>query len=420
METNNFHVVYPKAAGVDVHKMQLTVSLSLCGDKGSPQVKTRVFGTFASDLLEMTRWLREHDVEAAVMEGTGIYWVMPFEALEDTGIKPLLVNARQVKQLRGRKTDVADSVWLSRVCQFGLCSPSHVPPKVFREMRSMNRHRRKLVSQRSSVRNRVQKVIDRSGIRIGGILSDVFGMNGRRILEGLVNGVASEEIIASLSSHVSGKIPDLKNALGAELSSSDCFILQDLLWEHDSIEERIKKLDHEISKGLSQWEKKLELLQTIPGINQGSACAILTEIGPDLGVFPSAKHLASWSGLCSGNNESAGKRRSSRSRMGNKTLKDVLVECAHGAVRTKSSQFHPYCKGITIRRGYKRAIVATAHKLLRIIYAVLRDMKPYYDKGVNYEALMVARNAPRWIRMLKKHGLAFDPETGETIAAAAT
>ena len=402
METNNFHVVYPKAAGVDVHKMQLTVSLSLCGDKGSPQVKTRVFGTFASDLLEMTRWLREHDVEAAVMEGTGIYWVMPFEALEDTGIKPLLVNARQVKQLRGRKTDVADSVWLSRVCQFGLCSPSHVPPKVFREMRSMNRHRRKLVSQRSSVRNRVQKVIDRSGIRIGGILSDVFGMNGRRILEGLVNGVASEEIIASLSSHVSGKIPDLKNALGAELSSSDCFILQDLLWEHDSIEERIKKLDHEISKGLSQWEKKLELLQTIPGINQGSACAILTEIGPHLGVFPSAKHLASWSGLCSGNNESAGKRRSSRSRMGNKTLKDVLVECAHGAVRTKSSQFHPYCKGITIRRGYKRAIVATAHKLLRIIYAVLRDMKP------------------RWIRMLKKHGLAFDPETGETIAAAAT
>ena len=225
-----------RRAGVDVHKMQLTVSLSLCGDKGSPQVKTRVFGTFASDLLEMTRWLREHDVEAAVMEGTGIYWVMPFEALEDTGIKPLLVNARQVKQLRGRKTDVADSVWLSRVCQFGLCSPSHVPPKVFREMRSMNRHRRKLVSQRSSVRHRVQKVIDRSGIRIGGILSDVFGMNGRRILEGLVNGVASEEIIASLSSHVSGKIPDLKNALGAELSSSDCFILQDLLWEHDSIE----------------------------------------------------------------------------------------------------------------------------------------------------------------------------------------
>ncbi len=419
METNDFHVVYPKAAGVDVHKMQLTVSLSLCGDKGSPQIKTRVFSALADGLLEMTLWLGEHDIEAAVMEGTGIYWITPFEALEAAGIKPLLVNARQVKQLRGRKTDVADSIWLARVCQFGLCSPSHVPPKVFRELRNMNRHRRKLVSQRSSVRNRVQKVIDRSGIRIGGVLSDVFGMNGRRILDGLVNGVASEAIIASLSSHVSGKVPDLTNALGAELNPSDRFILQDLLLEHDSVEERIGKLDREIREGLSQWEKKLELLQTIPGIDQGSACAILVEIGPDIGVFPSAKHLASWSGVCSGNNESAGKRRSSRTRMGNKTLKDVLVECAHGATRTKSSQFHSYCKGLAIRRGYKRAIVATAHKLLRIVYAVLRDMKPYYDKGADYEALMVARNAPRWIRMLKKHGLAFDPETGQVIAAAA-
>ena len=215
-----------------------------------------------------------------------------------------------------------------------------------------------------------------------------------------------------------GKIPDLRNALGAELNPSDCFMLQDLLLEHDSIEKRIKKLDHEIREGLSQWGKKLELLQTIPGVDRGSACAILTEIGPDIGVFPSAAHLASWSGVCSGNNESAGKRRSGRSRMGNKTLKDVLIECAHGASRTKSSQFHSHCKGLAIRRGYKRAIVASAHKLVRIIYAVLRDMKPYYDNGADYEALMVARNAPRWIRMLKKHGMAFDPETGEVVTVA--
>ena len=419
METDNFHVVYPKAAGVDVHKMQLTVSLSLCGDKGSPQIKTRVFSAFADGLSEMTLWLGEHDVEAAVMEGTGIYWIAPFEALETVGIKPLLVNARQVKQLRGRKTDVADSIWLARVCQFGLCSPSHVPPKAFRELRNLNRHRRKLVSQRSSARNRVQKVIDRSGIRIGGILSDVFGRNGRRILHGLAAGLSNKAIIASLSSHVSGKVPDLTSALGAELRSSDCFILQDLLLEHDSVEKRIEKVDREIRKGFSQWEEKLELLQTIPGIDEGSACAILTEIGPDIEVFPSAEHLASWSGLCSGNNESAGKRRSGRTRKGNRYLKEALVECAHGAVRTKDSQFHSYCKGLAIRLGYKRAIVATAHKLLRIVYAVLRDMKPYYDNGADYEALMVARNAPRWIRMLKKHGLAFDPGTGEMAAAAA-
>ena len=419
METNNFHVVYPRAAGVDVHKMQLTVSLSLCGDKGSPQVKTQVFSALPDGVSEMALWLQQHDVEAAVMEGTGIYWITPFEAIEEAGIKPLLVNARQVKQLKGRKTDVADSIWLARVCQFGLCSPSHVPPKMFRDLRILNRRRRKLVSHRSSVRNRVQKIIDQNGIRIGGILSDVFGTNGRCILKGLASGMESEDIIASLSSHVSGKIPDLRNALGAQLSPSSSFVLEDLLSEHDFLEQSIRKLDHKIREGLSQWEKKLELLQTIPGIDQSSASAILTEIGPDIGVFPSAQHLASWSGLCPGNNESAGKRRSSRSRMGNKTLKDVLIECAHGASRTKSSQFHQHCKGLAIRRGYKRAIVASAHKLVRIIYAVLRDMKPYYDNGADYEALMVARNAPRWIRMLKKHGMAFDPETGEVMAAAA-
>lgn len=419
METKNFHVVYSKAAGIDVHKMQLTVSLSLCGEKGSPQIKTREFSALADGIGEMAAWLKQHGIEAAVMEGTGIYWVAPFEALEDAEIKPLLVNARQIKQLRGRKTDVADSIWLARVCQFGLCTPSHVPPKAFRELRNMNRHKRKLVSQRSGARNRVQKVIDRGGARIGGVLSDVFGTNGRRILDGLAKGVGSEAIIASLSSHVSGKVADLENALGAKLSPSDCLILGDLLLEHDSLEERIRKIDREISRGFSQWEKKLELLQTIPGIDRGSACAILAEIGPDLGVFPSAEHLASWSGLCSGNNESAGKRRSSRSRMGNKTLKSVLVECAHGAARTKGSQFHSFCKGIAIRRGYGRAIVATAHKLLRIIYAVLRDMKPYYDAGADYEALMVARNAPRWIRMLKKHGFGYDPRTGEVRVATA-
>ena len=345
------------------------------------------------------------------MEGTGIYWITPFEALEDGGIKPLLVNARQVKQLRGRKTDVADSVWLARVCQFGLCSPSHVPPKLFRELRNLSRHRRKLINQRSSARNRVQRVIDRSGIRIGGILCDVFGWNGRRILDGLTEGMESEAIIASLSSHVSGKVCDIESALGAKLNPSDRFILQDLLLEHDCLEQRIRELEREISKGLCASEEKLELLQTIPGVDHSSACAILTEIGPDPGVFPSAKHLASWSGLCSGNNESAGKRKSSRTPMGSKTLKTVMIECAHGAARTKDCQFHSYCKLLTARRGYRRAIVATAHKLLRTVYAVLRDMKPYYDKEADYEALMIMRNAPRWIEMLKKHsGVIFEAQ----------
>ena len=408
METSNFHVLYTKAAGIDVHKMQLTVTLSLCGDTGSPEIKTREFSALADGIEQMTAWLEEHDIEAAVMEGTGIYWIAPFEALEDAGIKPLLVNARQVKQLKGRKTDVADSIWLSRVCQFGLCSPSHVPPKEFRELRELNRHRRRLVKQRSSVRNRIQRALDRSGIRIGGILSDVFGRNGRRIIDGVANNLESERIIDSLSSHVSGKVGGLRSALGAELGEADRFILQDLLAEHDKLMQRVDDCERKINEEFSSWEKKLELLQTIPGIDRSSACVILAEIGPSLEVFPTAGHLAAWSGLCPGNNESAGKRRGSRALAGSKTLKSVFIECAHGALRTKCCQFHSYSRALAVRRGYKKAIGAVAHKLLRIVYAVLRDMKPYHDPEADYEALMVSRNASRWIRMLKKYGVVFE------------
>ena len=178
MMTDTLHVVHARAAGLDVHKMQITVSVRLCvPGAGEPQVETRTFEALASGLDAMVAWLRERSVEAAVMEGTGVYWLAPFEALENAGIPATLVNARQVKQLKGRKTDVADSVWLARVCQSGLATASHVPPKAFREVRVLTRYRRTLVSQRSRVRNRVQKVLDRSGVRIGGVLSDVFGAN---------------------------------------------------------------------------------------------------------------------------------------------------------------------------------------------------------------------------------------------------
>ena len=418
MVTDNLHVVYSKAAGIDVHKMEITVSLSLCLEQGSPEVKTRTFSAIGEGLKEMTGWLCKHGIEAALMEGTGVYWQAPFEAVEQAQIKALLINARQIKQLKGRKTDVADSVWLSRVCQFGLGSPSHVPPKLFRDLRNLSRYRRKLVSQRSRVRNRVQKVLDRSGARIGGIISDVFGMNGRRILAGLVTGFSTEAILDSLSSHVSEKLWGLGEALSMKLNSADRFILKDLIEEHEALENRIKSLDREIEKRLGAWEKELDLLQTVPGIDLRSACAILIEIGPGLGVFPTAKHLAAWSGLCPGNNESAGKRKSAQTRMGSKTLKSVMVECAHGASRTKNCQFHGYHKALCIRRGYKRATVATAHKMLRAVYAILRDNKPYYDKTTDYEALMVMRNAPRWIQMLRKHGVI--PETGEVVEAMGT
>ena len=406
MMTDTLHVVHARAAGLDVHKMQITASVRLCTPgAGEPQIETRTFEALASGLDAMVAWLRERCVDAAVMEGTGIYWLAPFEALEAAGIPATLVNARQVKQLKGRKTDVADSVWLARVCQFGLATASHVPPKTFREVRVLTRYRRTLVGQRSRVRNRVQKVLDRSGVRVGGVLSDVFGANGRRILDGLAQGLDPDAILASLSHHVAHKLERLGDALRLELSAVERLVLCDLLREHDALQERIQRLDRDIDSGLEPWSEYITLLQTIPGIDRPSACAILAEIGPDLEVFGGAERLAAWAGLCPGNDRSAGKRRSVRARRGNKTLRAVLVECAHGAARTHGCQFRGYHKALMVRRGYKRAIVATAHKLLRVLYVVLRDARPYHDPEADYEELMVRRNAPRWLRMLQRHGM---------------
>ena len=305
MMTDTLHVVHARAAGLDVHKMQITASVRLCTPgAGEPQIETRTFEALASGLDAMVAWLRERCVDAAVMEGTGIYWLAPFEALEAAGIPATLVNARQVKQLKGRKTDVADSVWLARVCQFGLATASHVPPKTFREVRVLTRYRRTLVGQRSRVRNRVQKVLDRSGVRVGGVLSDVFGANGRRILDGLAQGLDPDAILASLSHHVGHKLERLGDALRLELSAVERLVLCDLLREHDALQERIQRLDRDIDSGLEPWSEYITLLQTIPGIDRPSACAILAEIGPDLEVFGGAERLAAWAGLCPGNDRS--------------------------------------------------------------------------------------------------------------------
>ena len=262
---------------------------------------------------------------------------------------------------------IGDSVWLARVCQFALATPSHVPAKAFREMRVLTRYRRTLIAQRSRVRNRVQKVLDRSGVRVGGVLSDVFGRNGRRILDGLAQGLDPDVILASLSHHVAHKLERLGDALRLELSTVERRVLCDLLGEHDALHERLQGLDRDIDSGLEPWRERITRLQTIPGIDRPSACAILAEIGPDhLDAFGCAERLAAWAGLCPGNDRSAGKRRSTRTRRGSKTLRAVLVECAHAAARTHGCQFRGYHKALMVRRGYKRAIVATAHKLLRV------------------------------------------------------
>ena len=407
--TDQMNVIHARAAGLDVHKMQITATVRIARPGAEAEVFTGQFSALPSGLSALVEWLRGHRVSAAVMEGTGIYWEAPYQALERAGIEALLVHAQHVKQLKGRKTDIADSVWLARICQFGLCTPSMVPPEQFRSLRKVSRLRRQLVRERARMRNRIHKVLDGAGMRVGGILSDLFGANGMRILEGLVAGAEREEILASLSRHVRSHLEALHDALTAHFDEHARFALHDQLHAFHHTNERIARYDALIGEGLAEFADQVELLQTIPGIDRRSASAILIELGPDLGVFASPRHCAAWAGLCPGNNESAGKRRSGRARRGNTTLREVLIECAHGAARTGQCQFQGYHKALTVRRGYKRATVATAHKLLRVLFRCLSAGTAYRDPQTDYEAMMVKRNAPRWIAMLKKHRI--DPAT---------
>ena len=405
MCTDDMHVVCARAAGLDVHKMHVTATVRLCeAGSGPARTATREFSALPDGLRAMTEWLCGHGVTAAAMEGTGVYWKAPFEALEDAGIQADLHHAQQVKQIRGKKTDVNDSLWLARICQFGLALPSYVPPRLFRQLRQLTRYRRKLVDERSRARNRVHKTLDHDGLRLGGVLSDIFGVNGRRILDGLVAGHSPRYILANLTHHVAAKLAPLTQALAATLDPLALFVLQLQMEAVDRADTALVALDKRIRTVLADYQRALRLLQTIPGIDYGSACTILAEIGPDLGAFRKACSIGPWAGVAPGNNSSAGKRRSGRARKGNPTLRATLAECAHGAVRTKSSQFYGHHRMLAGRVGYKRAILASAHKLLRVIHAVLRDDRPYTDPDIDYEKLVVERNAPRWLRMLTRHG----------------
>ena len=405
LRTDTMHVVCPRAAGLDVHKMCITAAVRLCEAGGGPaRTAVREFSALPDGLRAMTDWLRGHGVTAAAMEGTGVYWKAPFEALEEAGIHADLLHAQHVRQIRGKKTDTNDSLWLARICQFGLALPSYVPPRLFRQLRQLTRYRRRVVAERSRARNRVHKTLDHDGLRLGGILSDIFGVNGRRVLDGLVAERSPRCILAGLTGHVQAKLAPLAQALAATLDPLALFRLQMQVEAVDRADAALAALDTRIRTALADYQRPLRLLQTIPGIDLGSACTILVEIGPDLGAFREARHLGSWAGVAPGNNTSAGKRRSGRARAGNPTLRATLAECAHAAARTTGSQFHGYHRALAARLGYKRAIFATAHKLLRVIHAVLRDDRPYIDPGIDYERLVVARNAPRWIRMLAQHG----------------
>jgi transposase len=395
--------IHKRVAGLDVHRMKHVATVLIEQEDGSLIKQTREFGGFKRDLRALIEWLQEHGVELVVMESTGIYWKSVFAHLEAAGIAAWVVNAHHIKNVPGRKTDVADSEWLASLARFGLVRASFIPPTDLRELRLVSRYRRKLAGMLAAEKNRLHKLLDDAGIKLGAVVSDIDGVSARKMVEGLIAGQPPEHLAVLGLGQLKHKREALEAAMQGELSSRHRLVLDTALAHLCYLEEELAGLDRYLISAMAPYAWAWRLLQTLPGIDQISAAMILIEIGDDLTHFGSASHLASWAALCPGNDQSAGKRKSGKTRHGNPTVRYLLCEAANAARRTKSV-FRAKYDSLVIRRGHKKAIIALAHKMLRTIFFMLTRRQAYRDSGFDYEAAAVAKNAPRWIKALRKFG----------------
>ena len=398
-------------AGIDVHKKNVVVNCRRIEGK-EVESETRTYGTTTPELLEMTDWLASWGVTDVAMESTGVYWHPVYNLLEGT-YEVLVVNAKHIKHVPGRKTDVKDAEWIAELLSYGLLKASFVPEKPQRDMRELTRYRTKLVQERAREVNRVQKLLEGANIKLASVATDILGASGRLMLEALVKGNADEKEMAEMAKgRMRSKIPELEKALTGIVSDHHRFMLGRQLTHIDFLDEQIAQIGQEISERLAKmsqkppsstpkkagnqseetddanttltWSAAVELLDTVPGINERTAEAILAETGIDMSQFPDDKHLTAWAGLAPGNNESGGKRYSGRTRKGNQTLKTTMIQAAQAARRKKGSYASALYKRLAGRRGKKRAIVAVARSLLVSIYHMLTRQEAYKDLGSQY------------------------------------
>jgi transposase len=341
--------------------------------------------------------------DEVVMESTGIYWKSPYAALESVGIRAKVVNARHVKNVPGRKTDVGDAHWLAMLARAGLLRGSWVPPAKFRELRLIARQRQKLVGQLASEKNRLHKVLTDSGIRLGVVVSDLHGQSARVMVKAIIAGQPPNAVLKLASRRLKASREELFDALQGDLTASHRFVLDERMHHIEDLEARIARFDARLLAELQSERNSLALLQTIPGVDLIGAALLIVEIGTDMDAFGSPDRLASWVGICPGNNESAGKRKAGHVRKGNRYVRRLLCEFAHAASRT-TSVFKSKFQSLVVRRGYKRAIIAIAHKILRTMFFMLKRREHDRDSATDDDALSVQRNAPRWIKALTKFG----------------
>lgn len=361
--------IHKRVIGLDIHQNKISAcSLAEQAD-GSVIIEQREFGGFKRDRQALAQWCREFAPDIAVMESTGIYWKSPYAALEKVGIVAWVVNARHVKTVPGRKTDVADAQWLATLARAGLVRASFIPLADVRYLRLIARQRQKLCGMLASEKNRLHKLLADAGIRLNVVVSDIHGQAGRAMVKALIAGKPISQVL-DCAGRLRATRAELFEALQPEeLSARHLFVLAEVMAHIEYLEIAMARFERELLAGLKAWQPQLVLLQTIPGIDVMGAAMLLVEIGPDMASFGSAQRLASWVGICPGNNESAGKRMSGRTRKGNAWVRRLLCEFAQAAARSRCALKDKFT-ALSVRKGHKKSIVALAHKMLRIIHAM--------------------------------------------------
>jgi transposase len=402
-------VLHTHCAGLDVHKDSVVACTRHMVD-GAVKREVRSFKTTTKDLMALSAWLSVEGCTHIVMEATGIYWKPVWHILSDGEFELVLANAAHVKNVPGRKTDVNDATWLADLMAHGLVRGSFVPDQPTQEIRNLLRTRKQFVRERSSHVQRIQKTLEDANIKLDSVITDIVGLSGRRMIEALIAGETDPAALAALAHRrIKASPAELEAALRGRVTEHHRFLLRLLLQHIDAIDAAITQIDQEVDAKLEPFRTAIQIVSTIPGVRELSAAVIVAEIGIDMTRFPTEAHLISWSGLCPKNDESAGKRRSTRMRKGAPWLKTTLIQCAWAAARKKDSYLQARFHRLRARRGAKKAIGAVAASILTAAYHMLKNGTLYQDLGPNhFDKRATAKHVDRLVHRLRNLGFAVE------------
>lgn len=410
-------ILYDCCCGIDVHAKTAVCCLIKDGKKN-----IRTFSTMTDDLLRLLDWLTVEGCTHVAIESTGVYWKPVFNILE-AGPELILVNARHIKAVPGRKTDVKDCEWLADLLRHGLLRASFIPPLHIRELRELTRYRQSLIRERTALANRIQKLVESGNIKLGQVASDALGVSGKLMLRALAEGETDTEKISDLARRsMKRKKPELKRAVSGRLTTAQRWILIELLDQYDEIESAISRVERKIGQEVESSAdpfvgEAVGLLDSIPGIAQTVAQIIVSEIGVDMRQFPTHRHLSSWAGMCPGNNESAGKQKSGKTTKGNRYLRAALVQAGWAASHQKGTYIAAKYRRLVKRMGKKKALVAIGHNLLVIVYHMLEQRVSYKELGEDYfDKKHLQGQRSRLVRKLEALGLKVTVEELPTAA----